>query len=279
MRAPKLEHLFIATVVLFGFRLGARPIGDNSMFVHLRTGIDMARTGAIPRTDPYSFTALGHRWVVQSWLPEWTYGWVYRIGDLHLVVIEQAVLMAVLALVIARLARAGTPLRSALAASVAVGMGAAYWVPRPLLFGLLAMALTILIVERRWSPWWLVPLLWIWVSSHGSFILAPAWLGARALGETFDRRALPKDSMRYLGGMAAGLAVSMLNPLGPRLLTFPLAVGEKQRIFKTIVEVDTVETQSGTPRIQLVSACGCGRAKRRWRGRSRQRRPGATPRW
>ena len=32
--------------VLFGFRLGARPIGDNSTFTHLRTGIDMARTGA-----------------------------------------------------------------------------------------------------------------------------------------------------------------------------------------------------------------------------------------
>jgi hypothetical protein len=181
---------------------------------------------------------------VQSWLPEWTYGWVYRIGGLRLVVIEQAVLMALLTLVIARLARAGTPLRTALAASIAVGMGAAYWVPRPLMVGLLAMALTIMLVERRWSPWWLVPLMWVWVSSHGSFLLAPAWLAARALGEAFDRRAVPSDSLRYLGAMAAGLAVSVLNPLGPKLLTFPLAVGEKQRIFKTIVEWHSPDFQT-----------------------------------
>jgi hypothetical protein len=236
LRAPSLEPLFIATLGLFGFRLGARNIGDNSMFVHLRTGIDMARTGAIPRRDPYSFTAHGHRWVVQSWLPEWTYGWVYRIGDLRLVVVEQAVLTALLAVLISVLARAGSPLRTALAAGVAVGLGAAYWVPRPLMFGLLALAASVFVVERRRSPWWLVPIMWIWVSSHGSFLLAPAWLGARALGEAVDRRAWPAESVRYVGGLVAGLAVAIANPLGFRLLTFPLAVQEKQRIFKTIVE-------------------------------------------
>src|SRR5438067_7842484 len=149
VRAPSLEPLFVATLGLFGFRLGARSIGDNSMFVHLRTGIDMARTGAIPRRDPYSFSARGHRWVVQSWLPEWTYGWVYRLGDLRLVVVEQAVLTALLAVLISLLARAGSPLRTAMASGIAVGAGAAYWSPRPLMFGLLAMAVTILIVERR----------------------------------------------------------------------------------------------------------------------------------
>ena len=51
--APKMESLFTAAVVLFGFRLGARPIGDNSMFTHLRTGIDMVANGSIP-TAPYN---------------------------------------------------------------------------------------------------------------------------------------------------------------------------------------------------------------------------------
>jgi len=119
LRSPGLEPLFVTAFALFGFRLGARPIGDNSMFVHLRTGVDMARTGAIPRTDPYTFTAHGHAWVVQSWLPEWSYGWVYRIGGLRLVVLEQAVLMALMALLVARLARAGSPMRTALAAGKA----------------------------------------------------------------------------------------------------------------------------------------------------------------
>ncbi|MEA2843670.1 MAG: hypothetical protein QOJ69_1341, partial [Actinomycetota bacterium] len=128
--SPSLESLFILAVVLFGYRVGARPIGDNSMLTHLRTGIDMARTGAIPRHDPYSYTAFGHDWVVQSWFPEWTYGWAYRIGGLEMVVFEQALLVALLVWLVVRLARTGSPLRTALAGLTAVGVGAAFWTPR-----------------------------------------------------------------------------------------------------------------------------------------------------
>ncbi|MBV8162369.1 MAG: hypothetical protein JO265_15730 [Acidimicrobiia bacterium] len=251
-RAPGLEPLFVAALALFGFRLGARSIGDNSMFVHLRTGADMVRTGAIPRRDPYSFTARGHAWVVQSWLPEWTYGWAHDLGGYRLVVIEQAVIMAVLALLLGLLARAGTPLRTALAAGIAVGAGAAYWVPRPLMFGLVCMALTVLVLERRWSRWWLLPIMWVWVSSHGSFVLAVAWLGGRGLGEAIDTKGWPRQAVHYAVGMAAGLAVSVLNPLGPKLLTFPLAVQQKASVFKSIVEWHSPNFQTAAGEFTLV---------------------------
>jgi len=231
-----MESLFVAAFVLFGFRLGARPISDNSMLTHLRTGIDMARTGAIPRTDPYSVTAGGERWVVQSWLPEWTYGWAYRIGGFKLVVLEQAVLLALLAYLVVRLARTGSPLRTALAGVAAVGIGASPWTARPLLFGLLCMALTVTIVERRKPAWWLVPLVWVWVNSHGSFPLGLAWLGVRAVGEGLDWRVWPRQTWRYIGGFAGGLAFSVLNPLGLRLLAFPLTLGEKNESFRNIIE-------------------------------------------
>ena len=234
--APRMEALFAAAVVLFGFRLGARPIGDNSMFTHLRTGIDMARTGAIPRVDTYSYTAAGERWIVQSWLPEWTYGWAHRFGGFKLVVLEQAVLIAVLAWLVMRLARAGSPLRTALAGSCAVGVGTFLWTARPLLFGLLCMALTITIVERRRSMWLLVPVVWIWVNSHGSFPLGLVWLGARAVGEALDWRAWPREAWRYVGGFAAGLLASIANPLGLSLLAFPLTVRDKTEVFRQIIE-------------------------------------------
>ncbi|TMK86390.1 MAG: hypothetical protein E6G57_12365 [Actinobacteria bacterium] len=252
LRSPGLEPLFVTAFALFGFRLGARPIGDNSMFVHLRTGMDIVRTHTIPRRDPYSFTAHGHPWVVQSWLPEWTYGWAHDFGGYRLVVVEQAVLMAMLALLLGLLARAGTPLRTALAAGIAVGAGAAYWVPRPLMFGLICMALTVLVVERRWSRWWLIPILLVWVSSHGSFVLAVAWLGARGVGEAIDKKGWPADSVHYAVGLVAGLAVSVLNPLGPKLLTFPLAVQEKQSVFKTIVEWHSPNFQTAAGEFSLV---------------------------
>jgi hypothetical protein len=251
-RAPRLESLFVATFVLLGFRLGIRPIGDNSMFTHLRTGIDMVGGAGIPRVDPYSFTAAGREWVVQSWLPEWTYGWAHRLGGFRLVVLEQALLVALVAWVVVRLVRAGSPLRTAFGGLIVVGLGAPYWSPRPLLVGVLCMALTVTVVERRRSQWLLVPVAWLWVSSHGSFPLGLVWLAARALGEAFDWRAWPRDAMRYVGGFLAGLAVAVVNPLGAKLLAFPFTLGDRREVFGRIVEWMSPDFQHGPGRFALV---------------------------
>ncbi len=252
IRAPRLETLFIATFVLFGFRLGVRPIGDNSMLTHLRTGIDMARGLGIPRMDPYSYTADGTEWVVQSWLPEWTYGWAYRLGGFRLVVLEQAVLIVLLVWLVVRLVRAGSPLRTAFGALIVVGMGSPFWSPRPLLFGAICMALTITVVESRRTQWLLVPVVWLWVSSHGSFPLGLAWLGARAVGEAVDWRAWPRDAMGYVAGFAAGLVVAVVNPLGAKLLVFPFTLGDRREAFEKIIEWMSPDFQHPPGRIALI---------------------------
>ncbi len=236
LRPPGLEALFGATIVLFGFRLGARPIGDNSTFVHLRTGIDIVAGGGIPRSDPYSSTAAGEPWIVQSWLASVLYGATERLAGLEALVLLQAVLMGVLAALVVLLARAGTPLRTAAAGTVAVGIGAAYWVPRPLLFGLICLALLVLAVERRW-PWWvLVPVMWVWVNTHGTFLFAAAWLGLVAAGAWIDGRRFPRHLVPYAGGLLAGLAAAVVNPLGPRLLAFPFTSLEHRDQLRTLTE-------------------------------------------
>jgi hypothetical protein len=235
-RAPSLESLFVAALVLFGFRLGVLAISDNSMLTHLRTGVDMVSGAGIPRVDPYSFTAGGSDWIVQSWVPEWTYGWLHRLGGYRLVVLEQAVLIALVAWLVTRLAKAGSPLRTALSAGLAVGIGAAYWSPRPLLFGLICMALLVTVVERRRTPWLLVPIVWLWVNSHGSFPLGLVWLGARAVGERLDWKDWPRDTARYIWAYVGSLAVAVISPLGARLLVFPLTLGRKRTAFESILE-------------------------------------------
>ncbi len=254
LRSPGLESLFIATFVLFGFRVGVRPIGDNSMFTHLRTGIDMVRGAGIPRMDTYSFTASGREWVVQSWLPEWTYGWAHRLGGFRLVVLEQALLLCLLVWLVMRLVKAGSPLRTAFGGLIVVGLSFPFWSPRPLLFGAICMALTITIVERRKSYWLLVPVVWLWVNSHGSFPLGLAWLGARAVGEAFDWRAWPRDAVRYVGGFVVGLVVAVINPLGAKLLAFPFTLGDKREAFERIVEWMSPNFQNPPALIFLVLA-------------------------
>ncbi len=267
--APRLESLVLAAFVLFGFAFGIQPIGDKSMLTHMRTGIDMVAGGGIPRADPYSFTALGHSWVVQSWLPDWTYGWAHRLGGFRLVLLEQALLVALLVWLVVRLSRAGSPLRTAFGGLLLVGMGASFWTPGPLLVGLVCMALTVTIVERRRTPWLLVPVVWLWVNSHGSFPLGLAWLGARAVGEALDWRAWPRDAMRYLGGFAAGLVVAALNPLGLRLLLFPFSVAARQEAFHDVVEWMSPDFQRSPARLALifltVVVVLCFRARLTWR--------------
>lgn len=236
--SPSLETLFIGAFILLGIRLGARAIYDNSAFVHLRTGIDIAAGHGIPRSDPYSFTAGGEPWVVQSWLAASMYGWIERVGGVGWVVAFNGALMGALAGVSAWLARTGRPLATGAAGLVVVAAGAAFWAPRPLLFGLIALALTIAVVERGARPWWLVPIVWVWVNTHGSFPLGFVWVAGVVLGAALDARSWrsPKVPWRYAGAFVIGLVVAAVNPLGPRLLTFALTIGEKREVFATVVE-------------------------------------------
>jgi hypothetical protein len=227
--APSIETLFVATVALLGLRLGLRAIGDNSTFVHLRTGIDMVDGLGIPRRDPYSFTAGGEPWVVQSWFASGVYGLLERVGGLRAVVVLHGALYAALAWMIATLCRTGSALRTAGAAIIAVGVGVPLWSPRPLAIGLVAMALTVLAVERGWRPWILVPVAWVWVNSHGSFVLGGLWL---LLVVVTGRR----QARTALAWFAGGVVLGALNPLGPRLLLFPLTVVSRRDNLARVVE-------------------------------------------
>lgn len=254
-RPPRLESLFVATFALLGLRLGLRPLGDNSLFIHLRTGLDLVRTGHVPRTDPYSFTARGDPWVVQSWLASLLYGLAERLGGFPAVRLLHGLLYGLLAWLLARLARTGSSLRTALGAALVIGAGIVYWSPRPLAFGLVAFALTVAVVERR-RPWWLlVPVVWVWVNAHGSFVLGLAWLVLVAVGERLDGQRRP-DVLPWLGGFLVGLVVAVLNPLGPRLLVFPLSVVGRREAFAQVVEWRSPSFSGSGPGMLTLLALG-----------------------
>ena len=233
-----------AVFTVFGLAIGSLRIRDNSTFVHIRTGMDLVAGLGIPRADPYSFTAQGHDWVVQSWLPSLTYGWAERWGGFGWIAAWNGVLVALLAWLVTRICRSGSTARTIAAAGIAIGAGAPFWAPRPLLFGLIAFALTVLVVERRAHPVWLVPIVWLWVNSHGSFPLGALWLAALAVGAALDARGLPRRELRYVGGFLVGIIVAALNPIGPRLLWFPLIVGDKRSVFRTVAEWQSPDFQT-----------------------------------
>lgn len=222
-------------VVLITAAIGAASLSDNSFLTHLTTG-RLILDGDFPRADPYSFTATGQPWVVQSWFASLLYASTAEVG--HGVGLRAmiAVLSGLLGAILWRLTRATRSVVARLAAvAPAVIVGSVLWGHRPLLFGLLGFATVLLVLREERDPRWLVPVMWVWVNSHGSFPLGVALVLVYGVGVWCDRGSV-EHVVRTLKWIVVGILVGALNPLGLRLLWFPVELLQKQDVLSFMVE-------------------------------------------
>ena len=264
---PTLATAVGAGFVLWGLLIGIQPLHDNSFLTHLATGRLIVDHGAIPRTDPYSFTAAGDPWVVQSWLASLLYGLADATGGLDGVRVLNALMVAGLAALVWHLARPARLVPRVLLAGLVASIGVGVWVERPLLIGLLAMAGVLVLTEGRADPRWAIPIMWIWVNSHGSFPLGFLAVGLLAVGTRLDGRR-PSRELRVLAWMGAGTALAAINPLGPRLLLFPLEVLRKSDQFRGIEEWQPLRLDGVWPLLfvgQVLLAAALLARRRSWR--------------
>jgi hypothetical protein len=216
--------------------IGLGRLGDNSFFTHLQTGRLILETGRIPTADPYSFTAFGDPWVVQSWLASLLYATLDDRGGFNAIRLVIGLTTGGIALLVWRLCRpAESVLGRVAVASLALAVGTGLWVERPLIFGLLFLAIVLLAAEGGLDPRWLVPVMWLWVNMHGSFPLAGIALVVLALGRRLDG-GRPTVELRALAWCVGGIALAAVNPLGPRLVAFPLRLLTQTASFEGIVE-------------------------------------------
>ncbi len=244
---PKLEPtLDLATgwlMALFGMFLGSRAIRDNSFLTHLATG-DLSRTqGGIPSIDPYSYTASGADWTVQSWFASLVYSLLDDVGGVVTIQLFNGALVGLVMLMLWKLTDSARPLLARVLVLVPVMViGDGQWSPRPLLFGLLGFIVLLQVLQEQRSVGWLIPVMWVWVNSHGSFPIAFVLIGAFGLGRMIDQRTLggkwelPQLELRVLKWTLLGLGLSMINPLGPRLLIFPARLLANQEALEGVSE-------------------------------------------
>jgi hypothetical protein len=252
LTSPTISTVLATAFVLWAVWLGVRPLSDNSFFTHLATGRLILDTHAIPTVDPYSFTAAGQSWVVQSWLASLLYGvldaWVGPMG--------LRVLTGVLAGVVGgltwRLTRpAGSLIPRVGITAVVIAIGGVMWSPRPLLIGLVLLGLTLLAAEGGLDPRWLVLVFWIWVNTHGSFPLGLVALALLAWGRKLDHQD-PSVEWRALKWAALGTVLGGINPLGPKVLVFPVELLGKSDVLQNITEWQSPNFNSTWSRLFLL---------------------------
>ncbi|MDH5291122.1 MAG: hypothetical protein OEY41_14100 [Acidimicrobiia bacterium] len=237
-----------------GFMIGARPIADNSFLTHLATGHLILARHAVPVVDPYSATAAGQSWTVQSWLVSGVYAVLDEALGLWAIRAFHGVLAAGIVLGLWRLVAPARQLVTRVAlVTAAIVIGTSLWSPRPLLVGLAALVLALQVVQGLRPRWWLVPLFWVWVNSHGSFALGLALVGAVTVGAAIDQhRWWPRSEVRACLAAGAGVLLGMVNPLGWRLLWFPVELLRRGGSLRRVAEWRAPDFQSVPEQVYLL---------------------------
>lgn len=256
-RATRLVSMAGLITFLFGvggFALSSGSLGDNSFLWHLRTG-GLILDHGIPRTDPYSFTAAGTHWIAQSWLAELMYAVLERsIGD-HAIRIAVGIAGACIAVFLFRVAfrTADDRVRGLAIAIPALACSFTVRSERPLWFGLALLGALVFTVEvpdsflGRHARVVVPVVMWLWVNTHGTFALGFAYLALTLVGRWLDGASPRSGRERDLFIATAIAAVAIfVNPYGPSLVLFPVALMGRSKVLNNVAEWQSVDLHSLT---------------------------------
>ena len=248
-----LKNGAVAAALFAGaFAVGLAPTADGDLWWHLAAGRQIARTGSLLWTDPFTVSAAGRPWFDVHWLFQVALYGVYCIGGLTAIVLAKCLLVAIGAMVqwAAVERQAG---RRAGALFAIVFLGAMFLcrellLVRPVIVTLVFVSLFFLLLERSrrstnvaWTS--LVPLALLqiaWANCQGLFVLGPALVAAYAVGSWAEARhpmppgvdhapAEPETCRRGALGIAFLLCVlaCFVTPYGVHTLALPIKLFDR----------------------------------------------------
>jgi hypothetical protein len=238
--------LLVVVVFLSIFAYDLAQPTDFDFWWHLRTGQLIAESGAVPRVDPFSFTAAGRPWVAHEWLWELGVFHLYRLGGYRAVVLLSALIVTLTYVVLYRLLR---HLGANEIVAAALVLWAAFLVlpnlgARPREFTVFFFAVFLDRLYRHLAgesaKLWLLPLLMpLWTNLHGGFVFGLGLLGLVATSETIAWLTGRAPAPRQVWAVTlASILAASLHPLGPRVLLYPLDYyrGAENPSFKIVSE-------------------------------------------
>lgn len=231
-RGLTLDQVWLfAGVAFIALRVLLTPIMPHDFWWHIATGREIVATGAIPTVDSFSYTRAGEPFYNQSWLAQLLMFGLYQLGGPALLLLVQAVVVALAYGLLLRLAiRQSGSLRLSVGFLLLGTLPASFdnWLVRPQTYALpLFIGTLFMLTAWRdprgpraedaararvfWPPLLLLPAIGaLWVNLHGSFVLGGALIGLTFIGE----------GLRRLVGRRAG---GLVRPAEPPLLHLLIA--------------------------------------------------------
>jgi hypothetical protein len=236
----------------FAYALGR--LSDPDLFWHLATGRFVLSHGAVPTTDPFSWTAAGKPWTAHEWLFGTLMYWLQqRLGWQAILLFQAAVLALTLHLLLRLCRERSGSFPAAALSALLCGYVVSGTVQRPQALSWLLAVLFLLVLERwrRGKPdrLWLLPLAMVpWANLHGGFVLGlglmAAYLAEAVVRGWITGRRVPLAGAATPGGrptvlagwLLAAVAAALVNPQGPRLLAYPLWYLQHRDVLNGVTE-------------------------------------------
>lgn len=242
-----LRFFAIATLVLGTGASFTLNLVDPDLWGHVRYGQELLEDGTLPTTATHTFTAEGYRWVNHENIAEIVFalGFEY-LGVTGMLVAKCLLGMSIILMMVAVARHQEVRLLTTWAFLLLVANNLKAFFPmRPQLLSFFCCAIMLVLLERAFARWrttdvaaegaprscrvhwaWLVavlPLMILWVNSHGGFMAGICILGAMLGGRIVEAAIVDrKQSLPVVLGLAAGgiaaLATTIANPYGIGLI-------------------------------------------------------------
>ena len=198
--------------------------GDGDLGRHITLGNTILDTASIPTADVFSHTMAGRFMVPHEWISQLIFAAAHRFAGFNGIAWITAVLIAATyALTTITLKMSGVRAFMALSGGIFASIvGAIHTLTRPHLFTLFFFAVALLILEtfrRRQKTrllLWLLPLMIIWVNTHGAFITLLVLVLLYGAGAVLEKQKQAALALVIL--LASLIVVSLINPVGAALL-------------------------------------------------------------
>lgn len=227
-----LQHVATSPASSAGY-----AIFEGDTWWHLAVGNHILTTHTWPRTDQYSFTAPGNKWIAYEWLGDVVIATSNRLYGLSGMAILLVILGAGIVLLMYRYAyvRSHNTKAAFLACALLLPLTVVSFTLRPQLIGYVFLLLTLTWLEKfrhgKQKTLWLLPVLFlVWVNVHGTFAFGIAVLGLYWVCGLVDFRFGQIRAKRWTDKQRRHLEIVMLlsfialviTPYGTQLAVNPV---------------------------------------------------------